>query len=466
MIFSSLPFFLFFAVYFPLHLLIPRQYRIYLILIGSTFFYAYYRPGYVWIPMTLCAIAYAGAIWIEQDRDPAQRKMKLSCILPVMLAPLIFYKYTDFIITSVLGPFFGWSHKVINLPLPLGISFFTFTLISYVVDVYRGRFPVERQFHQLLGYVLYFPHQIAGPILKPAKLIPQLEHPKDARRARFTYGALLFALGLVKKLMFADSISPRVDAVYKVGANLPGFGDYLLAFYGFPMQIYCDFSGYTDMALGLAFLLGVRMPANFKTPYIATSLVDFWRRWHITFSFYLRDYLYIPLGGNRGGFAKQLRNIFITMLLGGLWHGANWTFVIWGGIHAVGIAACHTWRHFGLHRIFTAVPKALWLLLTFHWVAISWVFFRAPDFSTAYRVLKGVAIPSRIPFSAFVFQNLFFIILLAVFYGIHRWDDYRRSYVFTRRVPKPLAWAAISMLIVLTIALAGANSAAFIYFDF
>jgi alginate O-acetyltransferase complex protein AlgI len=318
----------------------------------------------------------------------------------------------------------------------------------------------------LLAYVLYFPHQIAGPILKPVKLIPQLEHPKKAAHARFAFGAMLFALGLVKKILFADSISPFVDTVYRSAGKPLGMGDYLLAFYGFPMQIYCDFSGYTDMALGLAFLLGVRLPTNFARPYTADSLVDFWRRWHITFSFWLRDYLYIPLGGSRSGFGKQIRNIFITMILGGLWHGANWTFVVWGAIHACGIALCHFWKHYRLGRFIGPIPKWLCVLLTFHLVSFSWVFFRAPDFTTALAMFKGLCTFSMGPVSLFIQRNIFYLFLLAFFYGTHQFDDLRRTFVFVRRVPKAIIWAIVSALIVLSLALSGGNSAAFIYFDF
>src|SRR6185437_9531767 len=205
--------------------------------------------------------------------------------------------------------------------LPLGISFVTFTLTAYVVDVYRGRFRVERNLVKMRGYVLFFPHLIAGPILRPHELLPQLGHLRRALGARFTLGVALFAIGLVKKVIFADTISVLVDHVYHESGVVSGW-EYLLAVHGFSMQIYCDFSGYTDMAIGLAYILRIRLPTNFRRPYISSSIVEFWRRWHITLSFWLRDYLYIPLGGNRQGRSRQMLNLLITMVLGGLWHGA------------------------------------------------------------------------------------------------------------------------------------------------
>ena len=343
MLFSSPIFFAFFAVYFLLHLITPRPARILLIIIGSTVFYAWWKISYVWLPYLLMAIAYLGVVWIEAAVDAAQRKRRLLLTIVALFVPLAFFKYTDFIYRDVLGPVFGWHDSVLNLPLPLGVSFVTFTLTAYVVDIYSGKFAGKVSLSTLTGYVLFFPHLIAGPILRPIELIPQLWRPRAALSAHFYAGLAIFTVGLVKKLVFADQIGTVVDAAYR--ADVVNAPTAWLAIYGFSMQIYCDFSGYTDMAIGLALIIGVRLPNNFLRPYGAMSLIDFWRRWHITLSFWLRDYLYIPLGGNRSGRLRTYLNMIITMTLGGLWHGASWTFVIWGLLHGLGVAFVHLCSH-------------------------------------------------------------------------------------------------------------------------
>ncbi len=325
MLFSSPVFFLFFAVYFIFHVTLPVRYRAWLIIAGSTVFYAWWKVEFVWLPYLLMGIAFWGVRWMEQTAVPSARKRRATISIAAMFLPLLFFKYTNFIYQDVLGPLFGFRGKLFTLSLPLGISFVTFTLTAYIVDIYRGKFNARHKASTLLQYVLFFPHLIAGPILRPAELIPQLEHPRSGRKSPYTAAFAIFTLGLVKKLIFADQIGDAVDTIYRTAGTSDG-PTALLALYGFSAQIYCDFSGYTDMAIGLALAIGVRLPNNFARPYVASSLIDFWRRWHITLSLWLRDYLYIPLGGNRGGKVEELRNIMITMILGGLWHGANWTF--------------------------------------------------------------------------------------------------------------------------------------------
>ena len=350
MLFSDQTFFVFFAVYLTLHFIVPPRWRIYLIIAGSTVFYAWWRVIYVWLPYTLTLIAWAGTLWFTQVKEVGSRRQRLIVTIVALFAPLAIFKYASFIINGVFRPALsGWiavpNVSFLNFTLPLGISFVTFTLTAYVVDVYRGRFRVERSLVKMLGYVLFFPHLIAGPILRPHELLPQLSHLRRALGARFTLGVALFAVGLVKKVVFADTIAALVDHVYHESGAVSGW-EYLLAIHGFSMQIYCDFSGYTDMAIGLAYILRIRLPTNFRRPYISSSIVEFWRCWHITLSFWLRDYLYIPLGGNRQGRSRQMLNLLITMVLGGLWHGAAWTFVIWGTMHGAALAGVHLFRRF------------------------------------------------------------------------------------------------------------------------
>jgi alginate O-acetyltransferase complex protein AlgI len=313
--------------------------------------------------------------------------------------------------------------------------------------------------------VLFFPHLIAGPILRPIELVPQLEHPSRKKFLLPAAAVALFTVGLVKKLVLADPIAGLVDGVYGQ-AGLPSAPEALLAIYGFSVQIYCDFSGYTDMAIALALLLGVRLPNNFAQPYCAASIVDFWRRWHKTLSFWLRDYLYIPLGGNRGGRLHEVRNVMITMTLGGLWHGASWTFVIWGVLHGIGISAVHVMRKTLRWTWLDRVPRWAGVLLTFHFVTLAWVFFRAPSLQRALDILTAAATGSWAGASAYYSAHVFEILLIAIFFMLHRLDDHRRLRITAARLRPEILWPCIAALWAVAITVSQGSSAKFIYFDF
>ncbi len=469
MLFSSPEFFLFFAVYFFLHLLVPQGYRVALIIVGSTIFYAFWNPAYIWVPYVLLVIGFYGTLWIVSATDQAARRPRLWFVVVSLLTPLAIVKYADFGYREVLGPIFGFSGRLMDVALPLGISFITFTMIAYVVDVYRGKFGVVRRLSTLAGLVLFFPHLIAGPILRPHDLIPQLAHPHRATRwlkVLAIYGVTIFSVGLLKKLVFADQIAGVVETVFDHGGTDITSFEYVIAIYGFAMQIYCDFSGYTDMAIGAALLLGVRLPGNFLAPYTAVSVADFWRRWHITLSRWLRDYLYIPLGGNRRGTPREIFNIITTMGLGGLWHGANWTFLVWGLFHGMGIAFVHLLKKSPAGRVIAVIPRPLAIFATFHFVALGWILFRARDLKTAMRVFAGPFTAPLGDVSAQLGLYLFPLCLLAVFFVTHRWDTHRciRRFVSSSR---PAVVIPILVLIwVLSIAISAGNSGKFIYFDF
>ena len=364
MLFSSPVFFIFFVVYFAVHLLIPGRWRLYLIIGGSTIFYAWWKLEYVWIPYLLMALAYFGVLWMMRAKEEGGRRVRVIVTIALLFTPLVIFKYTNFFYNDVFGELTGGG-KLLDLSLPLGISFVTFTLTAYIVDIYRSKFTTQTRPLTLLGYVLFFPHLIAGPILRPIELIPQLEHPRRRRSLLPTAAVAVFTIGLVKKLVLADPIGGLVDAVY-AHAGVPSAPEALLAIYGFAMQIYCDFSGYTDMAIGLAMLLEIRLPNNFAQPYCAESIIHFWRRWHMTLSFWLRDYLYIPLGGNRDGKLGEIRNIIITMALGGLWHGASWNFVIWGLLHGTAVSVVHAAKKMLQWTWLDRMPRWVGVLLTFH----------------------------------------------------------------------------------------------------
>jgi alginate O-acetyltransferase complex protein AlgI len=463
MLFSSPVFFVFFAAYFAVHLLLPRQWRLYLIIAGSTIFYAWWKLEYVWVPYLLMAIAYFGTIWMMQAKSEPVRKWRAAVAIVLLFVPLVVFKYTNFVFNDVLGPLTGGG-KLLDLMLPLGVSFVTFTLTAYIVDVYRGKFPAGTAPLTLLAYVLFFPHLIAGPILRPIELIPQLQHPRRQKWLLPTAGVAVFTLGLVKKLVVADPIGGLVDAVY--AKAIPNAPEALLAMYGFSVQIYCDFSGYTDMAIGLAMLLGIRLPNNFLQPYCADSIITFWRRWHITLSFWLRDYLYIPLGGNRHGRLGEVRNILITMTLGGLWHGASWTFVVWGVLHGIAVSAVHVAKKVLHWTWLDRVPAWLGVLLTFHFVTLAWVFFRAPDLRHAAGMLAAPATGGWGGSVEFFSAHIFEIALIVAALALHRYDDHRRVRIATRRLRPEILWPILLASWALAITVSQGSSAKFIYFDF
>jgi len=468
MLFNSLPFLIFFSIFFLLYLFTDPRFRVWLIILGSTVFYAYWNPYYILMPHALTLIAYLGALWIYESPD-LNRKARMISIVTLLLLPLLLIKYANFIYNDLLSPLFHLKEYALNISLPLSLSFVTFTLIAYVVDVYSGRYPVERRLPLLTGLVLFFPHLIAGPILRPHDLLPQLEKPRAIRRrlnTRILFGIVIISIGILKKVVFADQLSACIDPIYAAEGDF-GAEHYLLAIYGFSAQLYCDFSGYTDMAIGLAIMLGMRLPQNFEHPYTSGSLTEFWRRWHITLSNWLRDYLYIPLGGNRSPYRRQIINLLVTMGLGGLWHGANWTFLIWGLMHGIGIATVHGFRKMTfIHRYFHLIPRWVFVLITFHFIIFAWILFRAPDLATAYRVIKGPFTLKMGDLFPFLSNNAFFLSLLVLFFLTHRFDNYQKIRRAIRHIPKTILWPLITMIWMMVILISSEASNKFIYFDF
>lgn len=463
MLFHSLPFLVFFAVYFLAQLVVPARYRLWLILAGGTTFYGYWNPWLVWLPHLLAMIGWGGARWIAASRDRTGRRRRFGIAVVLLLAPLLFFKYTDFVYREILEPLLSTSDWSLGVPLPLGISFVTFTMMAYLVDYYRGTYPLERRPQMVAGYMVFFPHLIAGPILRPRELIPQLDRPRPALSINAKLGVLLFTLGLAKKVIFANQLADVVSEVYAGGAGATAL-DYVLAIYGFSLQIYCDFSGYTDMAIGLALLLGVRLPNNFDRPYGAASVAEFWRRWHKTLSFWLRDYLYISLGGNRGGPWRRIRNVMITMVLGGLWHGASWTFALWGAVHGACIAVDHLLR--GRRRPRGAIARSVAVVITFHVVTLAWILFRARDLEIAWRVLSGPFVAPLGDVGGFLALNAYSLTLLALFLVTHRFDSHARLRLAADRVMPAVLWPMVALIWAVAVGVSTGSSAKFIYFDF
>ena len=379
---------------------------------ASLVFYAWWNP--VWLPLLLTSIgvnfcagrAIAARVGVESGltqrtagRARASSRTLLIGSIAANIALLVYFKYAAFAVNS-LALLAGSPLHLDAGELPLGISFFTFTQIAFLVDVQQRK---AADFDPLRYglFVTYFPHLIAGPILHHKEMMPQFAKPDIFRFSadRLADGSVMFILGLFKKSVLADAFGGYASPAFAAAAThdisfFEGWGAAL----SYTMQIYFDFSGYCDMAIGLALMIGVQLPMNFHSPYKARNIADFWRRWHMTLSRFLRDYLYIPLGGNRRGLARQQGNLMLTMLLGGLWHGAGWTFVIWGGLHGLYLMVFHGWQR-ALNSLGLGLPGAamqrvaapLAWLLTFFAVVIAWVFFRAPDVPSALSMLRGMA---------------------------------------------------------------------------
>lgn len=372
------------------------------LLAASLLFYGYWKVSYLILLMISTAgnFCFGRAISLSQPSSMIA-KILLWAGICFNLGILGYYKYAAFFIASI-NYFSSNQLPVPGITLPLAISFYSFTQIAYLVDSYRGE--TKDSSYNLTSYslfVVFFPQLIAGPILRHNELIPQFSRLRNFAfsHKNMAMGVTLFTLGLAKKVAIADNISPWVVPVFE-NASAVGFLEAWVGALSYTLQLYFDFSGYSDMAIGLGRMFNLHLPVNFNSPYKATSIIDFWRRWHITLSSFLRDYLYIPLGGNRLGEGRRYINLLITMLLGGLWHGAGWTFVIWGGMHGVFLIINHGWRKLNI-----ALPKVLGWAITFLSIIISWVFFRAHtlhdgiEISQAMLGIKGVTLLNE-------FQNL------------------------------------------------------------
>jgi D-alanyl-lipoteichoic acid acyltransferase DltB (MBOAT superfamily) len=399
-LFNSYPFLLAFLPvtllgFFGLARLGPTAAAAWLV-VASLAFYAWWNPIYVLLLLASIAFNYAMGGWIGTAalRDRSTSKLLLTLAVAVDLGVLGYYKYANFFVDT-LASLSGFPLEVARVVLPLGISFYTFTQIAFLVDTYRGKASERNPVHYAL-FVTYFPHLIAGPILHHAEMMPQFRDRNVYRATadNFAVGLTIFAIGLFKKVVLADGIAPFASSVFaNASVSPPGFFDAWGGALVYTLQLYFDFSGYCDMAIGLSRLFGIQLPINFDSPYKATNIIDFWRRWHITLSRFLRDYVYIPLGGNRFGKTRRYANLLATMLIGGLWHGAGWTFVAWGGLHGAYLVVNHAWRHLTGARegeAGTWAGRNLARLVTFVAVVFAWVLFRAPDFHTATTIIEGM----------------------------------------------------------------------------
>ncbi len=384
---SNLFLFLFLPVFLAMYYLIPFRAKSALILVFSYVFYAWWRPDFCFLLAAVCASTYGLTLLMESPPWKNRRMFVLSVGVTLNLLALGYFKYFNFGIDSLnllLGLFGLHSIEYTRVVLPIGLSFYVFHAISYMVDVYRGDAPKTENLFDFVAFISLFPQLVAGPVLRYQPLADQFRWRNHSWKI-FSQGCLIFMAGFCGKVLIADPMSPVVEAAFSIAS--PSFADAWLGTLAYTIQLFFDFSGYSTMAIGLGLMIGFVFPKNFDDPYISASITEFWRRWHISLSTWLKVYLYIPLGGNRLGLRRTYINLMLTMLLGGLWHGANWTFIIWGAWHGGLLALEKFWKE---KHPEPALPRPVAVLWTFLLVMVGWVFFRASDVAAAFAVLAGM----------------------------------------------------------------------------
>ncbi len=384
MIYNSIPFAVFLPIIFILYWICPSKYRYLFLLAASFYFYMYMDPKYIFFLLGTVTVSYLLALALDSARDVFRKKLYLFIGILALIGVLALLKYSGFIIEIA-----GLPSPAIQFMLPVGISFYTFQTLGYLIDIYRGKYPAERHFGYYCLFVSFFPQILSGPIGRGDVLLPQLKKERTFDIYQASYGMKLMAVGYFKKLVVAGLLAPTVDKIYDNPESYVGLV-YIIATFMFALQIYCDFSGYTDIAIGCAKLFGMELSENFKTPYFSRSIKEFWSRWHISLSTWFRDYLYIPLGGNRVGKIRHCFNLMLTFLVSGLWHGAGINYILWGGIHGFYqiIETISGKNKKGREGKRNPLLNLVSVFLTFMAVCLAWVFFRADSVSHAWRIIS------------------------------------------------------------------------------
>jgi len=477
MVFNSLAFALFFIVVVAAHFALPHRYRWMLLLAASYYFYMSWKAEYGFLLLATTCVDYLLALGIAAAKRRRVKQLLLAGSLISNLGMLFAFKYFAFA-TESLQTVAEWVRLSYTAPsfallLPVGISFYVFQSLSYTIDVYRGKQQAERHFGIFALYVSFFPQLVAGPIERSTHLLPQFRVAQQFDYRRIVEGLKLIAWGLFKKMVIADRLAVYVNAVYSAPGEQSGSA-LLLATYFFAFQIYCDFSGYSDIAIGAAKVLGYDFMNNFERPYFAKSIAEFWRRWHISLSTWFRDYLYYPLGGNRKGAARYYLNVFSIFLVSGLWHGASWTFVVWGALHGVYSVvgrATVSWRD-GLYQHFTVSPhtkKILRTLITFHLICIGWVFFRANSVSDAITVFVRMVTQFRLSELWKAIEGLHVglgIIGISCLVGVELFQRKATVRQVLARQAAPIRWGAYAAITLAILLLGKFGGTDFIYFQF
>lgn len=483
MLFNSFAFLAFFALVSLVYYALPHRRRWPLLLAASLSFYAAFQPSYVILLLGVTAAAYGGGRAIDASTDPRKRRMVLVASGTAVLGALVVFKYFDFFgrtVDALLLSLGLASHAPVfprlGLVVAAGLSFYTFSSVSYLADVHAGRLAAERHFGRFALYVAFFPKLLAGPLERPGSFLSQLSRPAAFNAAGVTLGLQWMLWGLFKKVVIADRLAGLVDDVYAQAA-FAAPADLVLATYFFAFQLYCDFSGYSDIAIGAARVLGLDLMENFRRPYLSTSVPEFWaKRWHLSLAAWFRDYLYIPMGGSRVSRLRHYVNVMAVFLVSGLWHGANWTFVVWGGLNGLyQVASLMTSRYRELIRGWVRLPPALGGairgLLTFHLILVTWVFFRAESLSDATTILSRVArsltdLPRLLQVRLLNGEILLSLVLIVVLLGVEACDERQPLWERLAAGPVSVRWAVYYALLVSVIVLGVWNLQQFVYMQF
>ncbi|MBI4847227.1 MAG: MBOAT family protein [Nitrospirae bacterium] len=481
MLFNSISFLVFFVVVTTAYFLMPFRYRWVLLLSSSYFFYMCWNPTHIFLMIFSTLISFYTGQYMARAEKRSTKKMCLVLSLVLNLSVLFFFKYYNFINDSFRIVFnqFNYSYVLpsFNMLLPIGISFYTFHTLSYSIDIYRGIKKPEKHLVIFALYVAYFPQLVAGPIARASKLLPQLYEEHSFDYDRVTDGLKLMLWGFFKKLVIADRLAIYVNQVYNNPSEYHG-APLIIATYFFAFQIYCDFSGYSDIAIGGAQVLGVDLIDNFKRPYFSKSIPEFWRRWHISLSTWFKDYVYIALGGSRVHKWRWYYNVFIVFLISGLWHGANWTFAVWGGLHGF-YYLCSIWTADFRERLtayfrlpeYPFIRKVLQVFITFHLVLLAWIFFRASSISDAFMIINNMfsGLSNLDPDSIWVVGKAEFLVsvMSIVFMEcIHLVQRHKKMRKFFSEKPLGIRWAVYYLIIFSTLIFGVFTSNQFIYFQF
>ncbi len=476
MLFNSLNFVVYFFVVTMAYFLLPHRWRWLLLLLASCYFYMFFIPIYILILFFTIVVDYFAGLLIEPTTG-TKRKIFLVASIVVNVGMLAFFKYYNFLNDNlkIIADTFHWNYSLesLSIVLPIGLSFHTFQAMSYTIEVFRGNQKAERHFGIYALYVMFYPQLVAGPIERPQNLLHQFHEEKQFCYKNVSDGLKLMIWGLFKKVVIADRLAIYVNAVYDNPYNHSG-ASLALGTVFFAVQIYCDFSGYSEIAIGSARVMGFKLMQNFNRPYFAESISEFWTRWHISLSTWFRDYLYIPLGGNKVDKWKWYRNVFIVFLVSGLWHGANWTFVVWGGLHGIYLILGSFYSNFKtliykklMPTRFTSLPSIFNASFVFALVCIGWVYFRAPNIQEANFILHEIFFSDWsqlfIGDKSHLAYSLFGILALAAF-ELFQKDKNAAEFLNSHSIS--FRWLAVVSLAIIILTIGVSEGELFIYFQF
>jgi alginate O-acetyltransferase complex protein AlgI len=479
MLFNSLEFIIFFPIVVAIYFMLNHKYRWILLLVASYYFYMCWNYNYIILIVISTVIDYISGIQIHKSKSKAKKKAFLILSLAMNLGLLFFFKYFNFFGESV-NAVFDRFNIFYNVPsyqflLPVGISFYTFQTLSYTIDVYMGNKEPEKHFGIFAVYVSFFPQLVAGPIERSSSLLPQFYKKVEFDYERIKSGLLQMAWGFFKKVVIADRLAEYVNIVYNNPTNYGGW-HFIIATLFFSMQIYCDFSGYSDIAIGTARIMGINLMTNFRRPYFAMNIREFWQRWHISLSTWFRDYLYIPLGGNRVLKWRWYMNLFLTFLISGLWHGANWTFVIWGALHGFYLVFA-IWTQNARNKFndvtgiskFSGLMNSVQVITTFALVYFAWIFFRANSLSDAFLIINNHFDFSRsADINLYRIPSEFYIAVLSILalLSIEYLEENYQFFARVKTLPVPVKWTLLAVIILAIFVIGVWDEVDFLYFQF